>query len=244
VANGDARIALNILEAAAAATPPAPDGTRPITLATAQEAAQRRALLYDRDGDAHYDAISAFIKSIRGSDPDAAVYWLARMLAAGEDPKFIARRMVVHAAEDIGLADPQALVVAVAAAHAVEFVGLPEARLPMAEAAIYLAAAPKSNATLVAISRAWHDVEHEPAQPVPAHLRDASYAGAKRLGRGEGYLYPHDHPGAFVPQQYVPDNVQGRTYYEPTDAGCETALRQRLAAWRRGGTRQAPAEKP
>jgi putative ATPase len=228
VANGDARVALNILELAAGATAPGPDGVRRIALGIAEDAGQRRALLYDRDGDAHYNMISAFIKSIRGSDPDAAVYWLARMLAAGEDPKFIARRMVVHAAEDIGLADPQALLVAVAAAHAVEFVGLPEARIPMAEAAIYLAAAPKSNATVTAISRAWHDVEQEEALPVPRHLRDASYPGARRLGHGSGYQYPHDHPDGFVVQQYVPDNVKGRTYYEPTAAGHEGALRQRL----------------
>ncbi len=239
VANGDARVALNILEVAAGATAQGPDGVRRITLGTAEEAGQRRALLYDRDGDAHYDMISAFIKGIRGSDPDAAVYWLARMLAAGEDPKFIARRLVVHAAEDIGLADPQALLVAVAAAHAVEFVGLPEARIPMAEAAIYLAAAPKSNATVTAISRAWHDVEHEAALPVPRHLRDASYPGARRLGHGSGYQYPHDYPGGFVAQQYVPENVKDRTYYEPTAAGYEGELRQRLRTWWEGVKRYA-----
>jgi len=231
VANGDARVALNILEVASGATRPDADGVRRLSLAIAEEAGQRRALLYDRDGDAHYDMISAFIKSIRGSDPDAAVYWLARMLAAGEDPKFVARRMVVHAAEDIGLADPQALLVAVAAAHAVEFVGLPEARIPMAEAAIYLATAPKSNATVTAISRAWQDVEREEAHPVPQHLRDASYPGARRLGHGVGYAYPHDHPGGFVPQQYVPENVKDRTYYEPTAAGYEGEVRQRLRTW-------------
>ena len=231
VANGDARVALNILEVASGATRPDADGVRRLSLAIAEEAGQRRALLYDHDGDAHYDMISAFIKSIRGSDPDAAVYWLARMLAAGEDPKFVARRMVVHAAEDIGLADPQALLVAVAAAHAVEFVGLPEARIPMAEAAIYLATAPKSNATVTAISRAWQDVEREEAHPVPQHLRDASYPGARRLGHGVGYAYPHDHPGGFVPQQYVPENVKDRTYYEPTAAGYEGEVRQRLRSW-------------
>jgi len=239
VANGDARVALNLMEAAAAAAPPDVDGIRRITLPIAEEAGQRRALLYDRDGDAHYDAISAFIKSIRGSDPDAAVYWLARMLASGEDPKFIARRMVVHAAEDIGLADPRALLIAVAAAHAVDFVGLPEARIPMAEAAIYLATAPKSNATVAAIGRASHDVEHEEARPVPQHLRDASYPGARRMGRGAGYRYPHDHPGAFVAQQYVPDNVKDRVYYEPTAAGYEGELRPRLRRWWEGVKRYA-----
>ncbi len=239
LANGDARVALNILELAAGTTPPDADAVRRVTLEVAEEAGQRRALLYDRDGDAHYDTISAFIKSIRGSDPDAAVYWLARMLAAGEDPKFIARRMVVHAAEDIGLADPQALLVAVAAAQAVEFVGLPEARIPMAEAAIYLATAPKSNATITAISRAWHDVEHTEAHPVPHHLRDASYPGAHRLGRGSGYQYPHDYPGGFVAQQYVPENIKDRTYYEPTTAGYEGEVRRRLQAWWEGVKRYA-----
>ncbi|HET9002074.1 MAG TPA: replication-associated recombination protein A [bacterium] len=239
VANGDARVALNILEVAAGATTPDADGVRRVQLAIAEEAGQRRALLYDRDGDAHYDMISAFIKSIRGSDPDAAVYWLARMLAAGEDPKFVARRLVVHAAEDIGLADPQALLIAVAAAHAVQFVGLPEARIPMAEAAIYLATAPKSNATVTAISRAWQDVEREQAHPVPQHLRDASYPGARRLGRGAGYAYPHDHPGGFVAQQYVPENVKDRTYYEPTAAGYEGEVRQRLRSWWEGVKRYA-----
>jgi putative ATPase len=239
VANGDARVALNILEVAAGAIRPDADGVRRLTLAVAEEAGQRRALLYDRDGDAHYDMISAFIKSIRGSDPDAAVYWLARMLAAGEDPKFVARRMVVHAAEDIGLADPQALVIAVAAAHAVEFVGLPEARIPMAEAAIYLATAPKSNATITAISRAWQDVERKEAHPVPRHLRDASYPGAPRLGHGAGYVYPHDHPGGFVAQQYVPENVKDQTYYEPTLEGYEREIRQRLRTWWAGVKRYA-----
>ena len=239
VANGDARTALNILEATARATPPDPDGVRRPTLQLAEEAGQRRALLYDRDGDAHYDMISAFIKSIRGSDPDASVYWLARMLAAGEDPKFVARRMVVHAAEDVGLADPQALLIAVAAAHAVEFVGLPEARIPMAEAAIYLATAPKSNATVTAISSAWHDVEHEEARPVPRHLRSASYPGARQLGHGVDYRYPHDAPDGFVAQAYVPDNVKDRTYYEPSSAGYEEEIRGRLRRWWEGVKRYA-----
>jgi putative ATPase len=202
-----------------------------VARAAVEDAAQRRALVYDRDGDQHYDMISAFIKSMRGSDPDAAVYWLARMLAAGEDPRFIARRMIVHAAEDVGLADPQALLVAVAAAQAVEAVGLPEARIPMAEAAIYIAAAPKSNAVVEAISRASHDVEHEEARPVPLALRDASTRGARALGRGEGYAYPHDHPGAFVVQRYAPDNVAHRVYYEPTASGHEAEIRRRLRAW-------------
>jgi putative ATPase len=239
VSNGDARAALNLLELAALTTPPDAAGVRTVTLASAEEAAQRRTLVYDREGDAHYDMISAFIKSMRGSDPDAAVYWLARMVAAGEDPRYIARRMIVHAAEDVGLADPQALLVAVAAAHAVEAVGLPEARIPMAEAAIYIATAPKSNATIEAISRAAQDVEHEEARPVPQALRDSSTRGSRRLGHGEGYTYPHDHPGGFVAQQYAPDNVAHRVYYEPTDSGFEAEVRRRLQAWWKGIKRYA-----
>jgi putative ATPase len=167
------------------------------------------------------------------------VYWLARMLAAGEDPKFVARRMVVHAAEDIGLADPRALLIAVAAAQAVEFVGLPEARIPMAEAAIYLATAPKSNATVTAISSAWQDVQREEARPVPPPLRDTSYPGARGLGHGAGYRYPHDEPNGFVVQAYVPDNVKDRTYYEPSNAGYEEEVRGRLRRWWEGVKRYA-----
>ncbi|HEV2356679.1 MAG TPA: replication-associated recombination protein A [bacterium] len=230
-ANGDARAALNMLELAATGAVPDAAGVRRVTLEQAQEAMQRRVIPYDRAGDQHYDVISAFIKSLRGGDPDAAVYWLARMLAGGEDPRFIARRMVVHAAEDVGLADPQALLVAVAAAQAVDLVGLPEARIPMTEAAVYIATAPKSNAVIRAISRAAQDVEREEAQPVPPALRDASTQGARRLGRGQGYVYPHDHPDAFVPQQYAPDNVKDRVYYEPTAAGHEQEIRRRLRSW-------------
>jgi putative ATPase len=230
-ANGDARAALNMLELAAMTATPDAGGVRHVTAAEVREAAQRRLVPYDRGGDQHYDVISAFIKSMRGGDPDAAVYWLARMLAGGEDPRFIARRMVVHAAEDVGLADPQALLVAVAAAQAVELVGLPEARIPMTEAAVYIATAPKSNAVIRAISAAAQDVEREEAQPVPQALRDASTRGARGLGRGAGYVYPHDQPGAFVAQQYAPDNVKDRVYYEPTDAGCEHEIRRRLRAW-------------
>jgi putative ATPase len=233
IANGDARVALGVLELAAATAAPDPDGGVAVTREAAEEAG-RQVLLYGRDGDQHFDMISAFIKSMRGSDPDAAVYWLARMLAGGEDPRYLARRMVVHAAEDVGLADPQALVVAVAAAQALELVGLPEARIPMAEAAIYIATAPKSNATIRAISGAAADVEREEAQPVPRPLRDASTAGSRRLGHGEGYEYPHDHPDAFVAQQYVPDNVKNRVYYEPTESGFEAEIARRLRAWWEG----------
>jgi putative ATPase len=241
VSNGDARVLLNTLELAVMTAPSGPGGTRRVTLDAVTDAAQQRALVYDRAGDAHYDHASAFIKSMRGSDPDAAVYWLARMLAAGEDARFIARRMVIHAAEDVGLADPMALVVATAAAHAVEFVGLPEAQIPLAEAAIYIATAPKSNAVVRAIGEAAGDVREQRADPVPLHLRDSSHSGAaRRLGYGRGYKYAHDYPGGFVPQQYVPDNVKDRIYYHPTDAGFEAAVRRRLAEWWKGIKRYTP----
>jgi len=241
ISNGDARAALNALELAAVTTPPDAAGVRRVTLQAVEEVAQHGALVYDREGDAHYDHISAFIKSMRGSDPDAAVYWLARMLAAGEDPRFIARRMVIHAAEDVGLADPMALVVATAAAHAVEFVGLPEAQIPMAEAAIYIATAPKSNAVVQAIGAARHDVEEQRADPVPTHLRDSSHPQAVRhLGHGQGYKYAHDFPGGFVPQEYLPPTVAGRIYYTPTEHGFEAEVRRRLLAWWKGVKRYTP----
>ncbi|MDR7417565.1 MAG: replication-associated recombination protein A [Armatimonadota bacterium] len=231
ISNGDARVALNVLEAAAAAAPQT-DGRRRINLATVADASQRRALPYDRDGDAHYDTVSAFIKSLRGSDPDAALYWLARMIASGEDPRFIARRMVVHAAEDVGLADPMALLIATAAAHAVEYVGLPEARIPMAEAAIYIAAAPKSNAVVRAINEASRDVETGRAGQVPVALRDSSHSQAVRqLRHGLDYKYPHDFPGAFVEQSYWPVGMARRRYYVPTEHGAEAEVRRRLRAW-------------
>ncbi len=217
IAGGDARMALTGLEAAVLAAQSA--GEPEVTRDLAAEAVQRKAIVYDRQGDAHYDVISAFIKSIRGSDPDAALFWLARMLEAGEDARFIARRMIVHASEDIGLADPQALVIAVAAAHAVEHVGLPEARLNLAEAAIYLARAPKSNSVYTALAAAMEDAAS--ADPVPTHLRDASYQGAKRLGHGKGYKYPHDFPGHEVEQEYRPVRFQGKRYYDPSGQGEE-----------------------
>jgi len=241
VSNGDARIALNTLEVAAMTTPPSPSGTRAITVQIVEEVAQRRALVYDREGDSHYDHISAFIKSMRGSDPDAAVYWLMRMLAAGENPRYIARRMVVHAAEDVGMADPMALVVATSAAHAVEYVGLPEAQIPMTEAAIYIATAPKSNAVVRAIGAATHDVEEQRADPVPVHLRDSSHPQAvKQLGHGQGYKYAHDYPNGFVPQEYLPDSVAGHIYYEPTEHGFETEIRRRLRTWWKGVKHYTP----
>jgi len=240
VSSGDARIALNTLELAALAVPDA-QGVRRITAQVIAEVSQRRVLGYDRAGDAHYDHISAFIKSMRGSDPDAAVYWLMRMLEAGEDPRYIARRMVVHAAEDVGLADPMALVVATSAAQAVEYVGLPEAQIPMTEAAIYIATAPKSNAVVRAIGAARRDVAEERADPVPPHLRDSSHPQAGRqLGYGRGYKYAHDYPGGFTPQQYVPDSVRGHLYYEPSGQGFEAEIGRRLRLWWKGIKRYRP----
>ncbi len=186
----------------------------------AADAVQHKAIVYDRQGDAHYDVISAFIKSIRGSDPDAALFWLARMLEAGEDARYIARRMVVHASEDIGLADPRALLVATAAAHAVEYVGLPEAQLNLAEAAIYLARAPKSNSVVAALGRALEDARS--ADPVPLHLKEAGHPGLRSQGYGKGYRYPHDFPGHRVEQEYRPAKFEGRRYYEPSGQGEET----------------------
>ena len=217
VAGGDARIALTGLEAAVLSAKVA--GEVVVTRERAADAVQKKAIVYDRQGDAHYDVISAFIKSIRGSDPDATLFWLARMLEAGEDARYIARRMVVHASEDIGLADPRALRVAVAAAQAVEYVGLPEARLNLAEAAIYLARAPKSNTVIAALSRAMEDAAS--ADPVPLHLREAGTPTARRLGYGKGYKYPHDFPGHSVEQDYRPARFEGARYYEPSGEGEE-----------------------
>jgi len=234
--NGDARIALNGLESAAMLARSA--GKDAIDLALAEEGVQKRALEYDRDQDSHYDTISAFIKSMRGSDPDAALHYLARMLKAGEDPRFIARRLVVHAAEDVGNADPMALLVATAAAHAVEYVGLPEARIPLAQATIYIATAPKSNSVITAIGRALDDVEKKGAPPVPKHLRDTAYPGAQRLGHGEGYLYPHSFPEGFVPQQYMPEGAASKAYYEPSEQGFEKEIARRLQRRRGTGRRR------
>ncbi|MHB1043613.1 MAG: replication-associated recombination protein A [Eubacteriales bacterium] len=220
IANGDARAALNALELAVLTTPPGEDGIRKITLAAAEDAIQKRVLGYNRE-DEHYDVISAFIKSMRGSDPDATLYWLARMLYAGEDPEFICRRIMIHAAEDVGLADPQALVVATSAAQAVERIGLPEARIVMAEAALYIARAPKSNSAVVGINAAMSAVEKKPLEPVPPHLRDASYRGASALGHGKGYKYPHDYPDHRVEQQYLPDNLRNLKLYKPSGQGKE-----------------------
>ncbi len=236
LASGDARRALTALEAAAGVAASEAESDEAPAQVTADHVAQAvdRALLrYDRQGDEHYDVISAFIKSIRGSDPDAAVHYLARMIEAGEDPRFIARRLVVHAAEDIGLADPRALQIAVAAADAVAFIGMPEGRIPLAEATLYLATAPKSPATINAIDAALADVRAGRMGPVPKHLRDAHYAGAKRLGHGKGYRYPHDSEIGVVAQQYLPDALAGRRYYEPRPLGGEREIGERLEKLRR-----------
>jgi putative ATPase len=227
-ANGDGRHVLTSLEVAVAiAAARAPGEPTHVTLPDAEWALGTKALRYGRDE--HYDVISAFIKSIRGGDPDAGLYWLARMLEAGEDARFIVRRLIILASEDIGEADPQALLVAVAAAHAVEHVGLPEAQLHLAQAVVHLATAPKSNRVATGIWTAREDVRHGPSVEVPVHLRDAHYAGAEKLGHGVGYDYPHDHPEGWVPQQYLPDEVQGRTYYEPSEHGFEQEIRNRMA---------------
>jgi putative ATPase len=220
LAGGDARRALTYLEAAAL-------GSTAIDTATVERAVDKAAVRYDRDGDQHYDVISAFIKSIRGSDADAALHYLARMIEAGEDPRFIARRLIVHASEDVGMADPTALQTAVAAAQAVEFVGLPEARINLAQAVIHLSLAPKSNAVVKAIGAAQADVQNGNIGAVPAHLRDAHYSGAKRLGHGQGYVYPHDLDSAVAAQQYAPDVVREKTYYEPTEHGMEARYKER-----------------
>jgi putative ATPase len=233
ISDGDARKALNALEIAALTTAPEKSGEIKITLDVAEQSIQKKAVVYDGDGDAHYDTISAFIKSMRGSDPDAALYWLAKMVHAGEDPRFIARRIVIHAAEDVGLADPMALVLANAAFQAAEFIGWPEARIPLAEATIYIATAPKSNSTVAAIGAAMKDVESGRTIAVPEHLRDSHYKGAKKLGHGEGYKYAHDFEGHFVAQDYLGAD---KIYYEPTEQGVEKKIKERVEKWRAQST--------
>lgn len=231
LSDGDARRALNGLEVAALTTPKSKEGTIHITLEAAEESIQKKAVVYDRDEDAHYDTISAFIKSMRGSDPDAALYWLAKMLYAGEDPRFIARRIVICAAEDVGLADPQALVIANAALQISEFVGLPECRIPLAEASVYIACASKSNSAYAGIEKALKDVEEGRTLEVPTHLKDASYYGAEKLGHGKGYKYAHSFKGHFVEQEYIPKK---NIYYEPSEIGFEKAFKERIESlWKR-----------
>jgi putative ATPase len=230
VAGGDARNALNALELAVESTPPDNNGIIQITLEVAQESIQRRAVLYDKDGDSHYDTISAFIKSVRGSDPDAALYWLAKMLYAGEDPRFILRRLVILAGEDIGLADPMGLVVASSAIQAFEFIGLPEGIFPIVEATLYLATAPKSN-TATHYFKAFQLIEEEGKVEVPNHIKDAN-RDAVALGHGKGYKYPHDDPNHFLPQQYLPREVLGTYFYNPSSQGYESEVADRLERWR------------
>jgi putative ATPase len=247
MSGGDARNLLNALELAIETTTPDESNKTKITLDVAQESIQKRAVLYDKSGDVHYDTISAFIKSVRGSDPDAALYWLAKMMSAGEDPRFILRRLVVLAGEDIGLADPQALVVANAAANAYEFIGLPEGIFPIVEATLYLSTAPKSN-SVMAYFGILKQMEAEGMGQVPIHLMDSS-RDAKGFGHGKGYLYPHSFEGHFIPQQYLPDHLVGKHFYQPSDQGYEANVQERVEAWRKQQTEglkknKSSAQKP
>ncbi len=227
ISGGDARNALNAIELGILTTERSEDGNIHITIEVAQECIQKRVVRYDRTGDNHYDTISAFIKSMRGSDPDAAVYYLAKMLYAGEDIKFIARRMMICASEDVGNADPQALTVAVSASQAVERIGMPEAQIILAQAATYIASAPKSNASYLAINEAMNSVKNQKTT-VPAHLQDAHYKGSAKLGHGIGYKYAHDFPEHYVKQQYLPDEIRDERFYEPTEIGYEQTIKERL----------------
>jgi putative ATPase len=231
MSNGDARVALNALEMATFAALPDSDGRRLLSLPSVEEALQHRALLYDKNGDQHYDLISALHKSLRGSDPDAALYWLGRMLEAGEDPLYIARRLMRFASEDVGMADPQALTIAVTAQQAVHFVGLPEGNLALAEAVVYLATAPKSNSLYQAYSRVQEDIQHSRNEPVPLHLRNPVTGLMRQMGHGKGYKYAHDYPGHFVKQQNLPSSLQGKRYYLPGDQGYEKEIAARLKRW-------------
>lgn len=239
MSNGDARVALNALEMATFAALPDSDGRRLLSLPSVEEALQHRALLYDKSGDQHYDLISALHKSLRGSDPDAALYWLGRMLEAGEDPLYIARRLMRFASEDVGMADPQALTIAVTAQQAVHFVGLPEGNLALAEAVVYLATAPKSNSLYQAYSRVQEDIQHSRNEPVPLHLRNPVTGLMRQMGHGKGYKYAHDYPGHFVKQQNLPSSLHGKRYYLPGDQGYEKEIAARLKRW--WGT---PVEEP
>ncbi len=233
VASGDARIALNTLEMVVLLTPPDGKGIRRIRKIELEEVLQKKAFLYDKSGEEHYNLISAFHKSLRGSDPDAALYWLGRMLEAGEDPLYIARRMIRFASEDIGNADPQALQIAVSAMQAFHFIGLPEGDLALAQAAIYLATAPKSNAIYKAYQQVQRDVRELENQPVPLHIRNPVTTLMEDLGYGKGYKYPHDYPDHFVVEEYLPENLKGRVYYHPTEQGFEKEIKKRLDAWRK-----------
>ncbi len=231
IANGDARVALNALETAAYACSADADGKRLIDLETIADALQRRSPMYDKAGESHYDTISAFIKSVRGSSPDGALYWLARMIESGEDPLFIARRLVILASEDIGLAEPQALSVAMAAQQAVHFLGMPEGRIPLAEATVYLATAPKSNSAYAALNEAMRDVREQANEPVPLHLRNAVTGMMRDMGYGKDYKYSHDFQGHFAEQEYLPPSLAGRRYYRPSEEGAEQEIGRRLKRW-------------
>ena len=229
--NGDARTALNALELAFLTTPEDKNGICHITLETAEESIQRKALIYDKNGDNHYDTISAFIKSMRGGDPDAALYWLAKMIYAGEDPLFIARRIVICASEDVGNADPNALNVAVSAAKAVEFIGMPEGKIPLAQAAIYVACAPKSNAAYKGIENALKDIKDSKLGEIPQHLINNNVKGTNGLEKSTEYKYPHDYEGSFVKQEYLPKSKKGKRFYYPTENGFEKIIKERLIKW-------------
>jgi len=243
MSNNDARSALNALEIAAMTTQPDADGKRRISLQTIEDAIQHRALHYDKDGEQHYDLISALHKSMRGSDPDASIYWLARMLESGEDPLYIARRLVRFASEDVGMADPQALVVAMAAQQAVHFIGMPECNLALAESAVYLATAPKSNSLYQAYSRVEEEIKQGSAEEVPLHLRNPVTPLMKEMDYGKGYKYAHDYPGHYVQQQNLPDSIESKQYYTPSDQGYEKQIVTRLKAWKRGKEKPGEGEK-
>jgi putative ATPase len=231
LSGGDARKLLNGLETSFRLTKPNSDGSIIITKEKIEEAFQQKYTLYDKEGEQHYDIISAFIKSVRGSDPDAAVYWMARMLDGGEDPKFIARRMIVLASEDIGNADPYAITLATSCFTAIDYIGMPEARIVLAQTAAYLASSPKSNASYLAIEQAWSDVRNLPNLPVPLHIRNAPTKLMDELGYGKGYKYSHDFEEHFTVQEYLPDNLKNKIYYKPTDIGREKDIRERLNKW-------------
>lgn len=228
IGQGDGRIVLNSLEIGVLSTPPDKDGIININLETIRESIQIKSARYDKGGDEHYDTISAFIKSMRGSDPDATLYWLAKMINAGEDPKFMARRIIIAASEDVGNADPNALKIAVAAFDAVNVIGMPEGRIPLAQAALYVASAPKSNSAYIGIDKALEDIRNEEVGQVPIHLRDTHYQGSKSLGHGKEYKYPHDYQNNFVKQDYLPDKFAGKTYYNPSSNGYEKHIKERL----------------
>ena len=242
LASGDARIALNILELAARTTPPDEEGRRQINIEAVEDAAQAKTLLYDRAGEQHYDIISALHKSMRGSDPDAALYWLGRMLEAGEDPLYVVRRLVRFASEDVGMADPQALVVAMAAQQAVHFIGMPEANVAIVQATVYLSTAPKSNSLYTAYKKVQESIAKNPIEPVPLHLRNAPTGLMKNLGYGKGYKYAHDYPEHFVKQQNLPDSLKGKRFYIPSDQGQEKLIAERLKHWFGDGENDSPEQ--